>query len=168
MDFFPTHIYRKETCLPKGLREDFWKVNWICSAGCLEIVYAVDCANAQRWRCFPVFSIIIWKRCLFFCEVMGQAQSGTDKEVTLQNIQELYRKFASECPSGNLHLHEFKKIFGITSNSTEEESAYMENVFRSFDTNRVNQDFLWIPWKLSCNISEKVHSYQEVTFTVLL
>ncbi len=69
--------------------------------------------------------------------IMGQAESGTEKEVTLQNIQELYRKFASECPSGNLHLHEFKKIFGINRNSTEEESAYMENVFRSFDTNKV-------------------------------
>lgn len=68
---------------------------------------------------------------------MGQTQSATDKEVTLKKIQELYRKFASECPSGNLHLHEFKKIFGITSNSTEEESAFMENVFRSFDTNKV-------------------------------
>lgn len=68
---------------------------------------------------------------------MGQAQGAEDKEVTLQHIQELYRKFTSECPSGNLHLHEFKKIFGISRNSTEEESAYMENVFRSFDTNQV-------------------------------
>ncbi|XP_071770104.1 guanylyl cyclase-activating protein 2-like [Centroberyx gerrardi] len=68
---------------------------------------------------------------------MGQAQGGDgmEKEVALQNIQELYRKFASECPSGNLHLHEFRKIFGV-STSTEEESAYMENVFRSFDTNK--------------------------------
>lgn len=69
--------------------------------------------------------------------IMGQSQSGTEKEVDLQNIQELYRKFASECPSGNLHLHEFRKIFGINSNSTEEEAAYMENVFRSFDANKV-------------------------------
>ncbi|GAA6222893.1 guanylyl cyclase-activating protein 2-like [Lates japonicus] len=74
---------------------------------------------------------------------MGQAQGTTDKEVTLQNIQELYRKFASECPSGNLHLHEFKRIFGINSNSSEEESAYMENIFRSFDTNKDGHiDFL--------------------------
>ncbi|XP_030016484.1 guanylyl cyclase-activating protein 2-like [Sphaeramia orbicularis] len=74
---------------------------------------------------------------------MGQTQSETDSEVTLQNIQELYRKFASECPSGNLHLHEFKKIFGINSQSTEEEGAYMECVFRSFDTNKDgNIDFL--------------------------
>lgn len=68
---------------------------------------------------------------------MGQTQSSSEKEVALKNIQELYRKFASECPSGNLHLHEFKKIFGVTSCSTEEEHAYMDNVFRSFDTNKV-------------------------------
>lgn len=68
---------------------------------------------------------------------MGQVQATTDKEVTLQNIQELYRKFTSECPSGNLHLHEFKKIFGVSSKSTEEEVAFIELVFRSFDTNQV-------------------------------
>ncbi|XP_029943397.1 guanylyl cyclase-activating protein 2-like isoform X1 [Salarias fasciatus] len=67
---------------------------------------------------------------------MGQVQGSSDKEVTLQNIQDLYRKFASECPSGNLHLHEFKRIFGVTSSSSEEESAYMDNVFRSFDANK--------------------------------
>ncbi|KAK7912362.1 hypothetical protein WMY93_012573 [Mugilogobius chulae] len=69
---------------------------------------------------------------------MGQAhcsEDDADTEVTLQHIQELYRKFASECPSGNLHLHEFKKIFGFNRSSTEEESAYMENVFKTFDTN---------------------------------
>lgn len=68
---------------------------------------------------------------------MGQAESGSEKEVALQNIQELYRKFASECPSGKLHLHEFKKIFAVSSSSTEEEHFYMENVFRSFDANKV-------------------------------
>ncbi|XP_075872467.1 guanylyl cyclase-activating protein 2-like [Nelusetta ayraudi] len=74
---------------------------------------------------------------------MGQAESGLEKEVALQNIQELYRKFASECPSGKLHLHEFKKIFCISSSSTEEEHAYMDNLFRSFDTNKDGQiDFM--------------------------
>uniref|UniRef100_A0A3Q3W7H9 EF-hand domain-containing protein n=1 Tax=Mola mola TaxID=94237 RepID=A0A3Q3W7H9_MOLML len=74
---------------------------------------------------------------------MGQTLGGTEKEVALQNIQELYRKFASECPSGNLYLHEFKKIFGINSRSSEEEAAFMENLFRSFDTNKDGQiDFM--------------------------
>ncbi|KAG7473672.1 guanylyl cyclase-activating protein 2-like [Megalops cyprinoides] len=74
---------------------------------------------------------------------MGQSQSDGDEEVALSQIQDLYKKFASECPSGNLHLHEFKKIFGVTSESSAEESAYMENLFRSFDTNQDNTiDFL--------------------------
>ncbi|XP_075325861.1 guanylyl cyclase-activating protein 2-like [Odontesthes bonariensis] len=75
---------------------------------------------------------------------MGQAESNSDEsEVTLQNIQDLYRKFASECPSGNLHLHEFKRIFGVSSSSSEEELAYVEIVFHSFDTNKDNKiDFM--------------------------
>ncbi|XP_017579756.1 guanylyl cyclase-activating protein 2-like [Pygocentrus nattereri] len=74
---------------------------------------------------------------------MGQVQSEEDREVGLSQIQELYKKFANECPSGKLHLHEFKRIFGITSDSTEEESAYMENLFRSFDANHDNTiDFM--------------------------
>lgn len=82
---------------------------------------------------------------------MGQTQGGEEKEVGLQDIQELYRKFASECPSGNLHLHEFKRIFGINSSSTAEETAYMEIVFESFDTNKVRKqgkirDLGMIPW----------------------
>ncbi|XP_013886212.1 guanylyl cyclase-activating protein 2, partial [Austrofundulus limnaeus] len=42
----------------------------------------------------------------------------------------------SECPSGNLHLHEFKKFFGLNSQSSEEELVFSEIVFRSFDTNK--------------------------------
>lgn len=68
---------------------------------------------------------------------MGQTYSDADKEVTLQKIQELYRRFTSECPSGKMHLHEFRNIFGGHSRTTEEEAAYMENVFHSFDTNKV-------------------------------
>lgn len=73
---------------------------------------------------------------------MGQEQSASDKEVTSRNIQELYRKFTNACPSGKMHLHEFKKIFGGNSSATEEESAYMENVFHSFDTNKVRVTLL--------------------------
>ncbi|XP_022542189.2 guanylyl cyclase-activating protein 2-like [Astyanax mexicanus] len=75
---------------------------------------------------------------------MGQVQGGEeDSEVGISQIQELYKKFADECPSGKLHLHEFKRIFGITSDSTTEESAYMDNLFRSFDTNNDNTiDFM--------------------------
>ncbi|XP_061567363.1 guanylyl cyclase-activating protein 2-like [Cololabis saira] len=67
---------------------------------------------------------------------MGQTQAGSGQEVSLQNIQDLYRKFADECPSGDLHLHEFRRIFGVNSSSSEEELAYVETVFRSFDVNK--------------------------------
>lgn len=63
------------------------------------------------------------------------SEEDPDVEVTLQHIQKLYPKFTIECPSGDLHLHEFKRIFGLNKNATEAEAAYMENVFRSFDTN---------------------------------
>uniref|UniRef100_A0A671SZG1 Guanylyl cyclase-activating protein 2-like n=1 Tax=Sinocyclocheilus anshuiensis TaxID=1608454 RepID=A0A671SZG1_9TELE len=66
---------------------------------------------------------------------MGQIQSDEDKEVELADIQPLYTKLMRECPSGALHLHEFRKIFGVQSTS-EDEALYMETLFRSFDTNR--------------------------------
>ncbi|XP_076128468.1 guanylate cyclase activator 1g [Alosa pseudoharengus] len=67
---------------------------------------------------------------------MGQCQSE-DEEVELSQIQALYTAFMQECPSGALHLHEFRKIFGIPS-SSETECLYMERIFKSFDKNRDN------------------------------
>ncbi|XP_032366345.1 guanylyl cyclase-activating protein 2 [Etheostoma spectabile] len=47
-----------------------------------------------------------------------------------------------ECPSGALHLHEFKRIFGVPNRSAEE-SLYIETIFNSFDTNKDNTlDFI--------------------------
>lgn len=69
---------------------------------------------------------------------MGQEESADQKEVDLVQIQELCTIYMRECPSGALHLHEFKRIFGIQSES-EEESAYMETIFHSFDTNQASK-----------------------------
>uniref|UniRef100_UPI0037E82501 guanylyl cyclase-activating protein 2-like n=1 Tax=Semicossyphus pulcher TaxID=241346 RepID=UPI0037E82501 len=72
---------------------------------------------------------------------MGQEESHNE-EMDLAQIQELCILFMKECPSGALHLHEFKRIFGVPSSSAEE-SLYMETIFRSFDTNQDNAlDFL--------------------------
>ncbi|XP_067292939.1 guanylate cyclase activator 1g [Pseudorasbora parva] len=68
---------------------------------------------------------------------MGQIQSYEDKDVELSDIQPLYTRFMKECPSGALHLHEFRKIFGVESTS-EDEALYMETLFKSFDTNKDN------------------------------
>lgn len=67
---------------------------------------------------------------------MGQEESHTE-ELDLARIQELCIIFMKECPSGALHLHEFKRIFGVPSSSAEE-SLYIETIFHSFDTNKVN------------------------------
>lgn len=67
---------------------------------------------------------------------MGQGDSVEHEEVDLALIQDLCITFMKECPSGALHLHEFKRIFGVQS-TCEEESIYIETIFHSFDTNRV-------------------------------
>lgn len=67
---------------------------------------------------------------------MGQDQSCPE-ELDPAQIQELCILFMKECPSGALHLHEFRRIFGVPSSSVEE-SLYMETIFRSFDTNKVS------------------------------
>lgn len=71
---------------------------------------------------------------------MGQDESRTE-ELDLSQIQELCLLFMKECPSGALHLHEFKRIFGVQSTSVEE-SLYIETIFHSFDTNKVKRSVL--------------------------
>ncbi|XP_072519252.1 guanylate cyclase activator 1g [Salminus brasiliensis] len=66
---------------------------------------------------------------------MGQVQTGCDEEVDLAQIQTLYSAFMKQCPSGALHLHEFRKIFGVQS-SSEEEAVFTELIFKSFDRNK--------------------------------
>lgn len=71
---------------------------------------------------------------------MGQDESHTE-ELDLSQIQELCLLFMKECPSGALHLHEFKRIFGV-QNTSVEESLYIETIFHSFDTNKVKRSVL--------------------------
>lgn len=70
-------------------------------------------------------------------EAMGQEESHNE-EMDLARIHELCVIFMKECPSGALHLHEFKKIFGVPSSSVEE-SLFIETIFNSFDTNKVKR-----------------------------
>ncbi|MEQ2158431.1 hypothetical protein GOODEAATRI_012226, partial [Goodea atripinnis] len=68
-------------------------------------------------------------------------EKSRSEEVNLAQIQEMCIIFLRECPSGALHLHEFKRIFGVQSSSSEE-SLFLETIFRSFDTNQVNDNTL--------------------------
>lgn len=69
---------------------------------------------------------------------MGQTQEclSQEEELKLDNIQDLYRSFIIECPSGSLYLHEFKRMFGVQNGTPE--SLYMDNIFRAFDMNHVS------------------------------
>lgn len=70
---------------------------------------------------------------------MGQRlseESDPDKEIDVAELQEWYKKFVVECPSGTLFMHEFKSFFGVTEN--KEAADYIENMFRAFDKNGVS------------------------------
>ena len=70
---------------------------------------------------------------------MGQRlseESDPDKEIDVAELQEWYKKFVVECPSGTLFMHEFKSFFGVTDN--KEAADYIENMFRAFDKNGVS------------------------------
>ncbi|MBN3285648.1 GUC1B protein, partial [Polyodon spathula] len=66
---------------------------------------------------------------------MGQQLSEDNEkvEIGVAELQEWYKKFVVECPSGTLFMHEFKGFFGVTDN--HEASEYIENMFRAFDKN---------------------------------
>lgn len=69
---------------------------------------------------------------------MGQAQQTESiEQIDIKIIQDMYKKFVLECPSGLLFLHEFKRFFGV--DATGEASDYAENMFRAFDKNGVRE-----------------------------
>lgn len=69
---------------------------------------------------------------------MGQrlSEDSDEKEIDVAELQEWYKKFVVECPSGTLFMHEFKSFFGVTENP--EAADYIENMFRAFDKNGVS------------------------------
>uniref|UniRef100_A0A452U6B4 Guanylyl cyclase-activating protein 2 n=1 Tax=Ursus maritimus TaxID=29073 RepID=A0A452U6B4_URSMA len=76
---------------------------------------------------------------------MGQQFSWEEAEAAgemdVAELQEWYKKFVVECPSGSLFMHEFKRFFKVTGN--EEATQYVEGMFRAFDKNGDNTiDFL--------------------------
>lgn len=70
---------------------------------------------------------------------MGQQFSWEEAEASgemdVAELQEWYKKFVVECPSGTLFMHEFKRFFKVTGN--EEATQYVEGMFRAFDKNGV-------------------------------
>lgn len=77
---------------------------------------------------------------------MGQTQQTENtEEIDVKALQDMYKKFVMECPSGLLFLHEFKRFFGV--DPTGEASEYAENMFRAFDKNGVRE---WLQPCIMC------------------
>ncbi|GCB75960.1 hypothetical protein scyTo_0016497 [Scyliorhinus torazame] len=67
--------------------------------------------------------------------VMGNTQSATVDDLQAVELHHWYKKFMTECPSGQLTLHEFKQFFGLKG-LNQEANAYIEQMFKTFDMNK--------------------------------
>ena len=59
------------------------------------------------------------------------------EELSATECHQWYKKFMTECPSGQLTLYEFKQFFGLKSLSPSA-NKYVEQMCETFDFNKVN------------------------------
>ncbi|KAE8622741.1 hypothetical protein XENTR_v10005356 [Xenopus tropicalis] len=98
---------------------------------------------------------------------MGQhlSEESSKVEIDVAELQEWYKKFVVECPSGTLFMHEFKRFFGVADN--QEAADYVEHMFRAFDKNGDNTiDFLEYVAALNLVLRGKLEHKLKWTFKV--
>uniref|UniRef100_A0A8D0DHZ9 Guanylyl cyclase-activating protein 2 n=1 Tax=Salvator merianae TaxID=96440 RepID=A0A8D0DHZ9_SALMN len=99
---------------------------------------------------------------------MGQQfsnEDGEQNEMGVAELQEWYKKFVVECPSGTLYMHEFKRFFGVENN--QEAAEYVENMFKAFDKNGDNTiDFLEYVAALNLVLRGKLEHKLRWTFKI--
>ncbi|KAM6303027.1 guanylyl cyclase-activating protein 1-like [Athene noctua] len=66
---------------------------------------------------------------------MGNNSSSTVDDLQAVEIHHWYKKFMTECPSGQLTEYEFKQFFGLRGLDPEA-NEYIEQMFRTFDMNK--------------------------------
>lgn len=77
---------------------------------------------------------------------MGAGESADDF-AAMENSQ-WYQKFMKQCPSGQITLHEFKKLLGL-HDMNPQANMYIERVFHVFDMNQVRH-FLGLFFVMKC------------------
>ncbi|XP_053100786.1 guanylyl cyclase-activating protein 2 [Hemicordylus capensis] len=99
---------------------------------------------------------------------MGQRltnEDGEPVEIDVAELQEWYKKFVVECPSGTLFKHEFRRFCGVQDD--EEAAKYVENMFRAFDKNGDNTiDFLEYVAALNLVLRGKLEHKLRWTFKI--
>ena len=76
---------------------------------------------------------------------MGNTSGSTVDDLQAVEMHLWYKKFMTECPSGQLTLHEFKQFFGLRGLDSEA-NAYIEQMFRTFDMNKVRRSVQGHGW----------------------
>nr|XP_055186705.1 guanylyl cyclase-activating protein 1 [Nyctereutes procyonoides]XP_055186706.1 guanylyl cyclase-activating protein 1 [Nyctereutes procyonoides]XP_055186707.1 guanylyl cyclase-activating protein 1 [Nyctereutes procyonoides]XP_055186708.1 guanylyl cyclase-activating protein 1 [Nyctereutes procyonoides] len=88
---------------------------------------------------------------------MGNVMDGKSvEELSSTECHQWYKKFMTECPSGQLTLYEFRQFFGL-KNLSPSASQYVEQMFETFDFNKDGYiDFMEYVAALSLVLKGKV------------
>uniref|UniRef100_A0A8C8WIY4 Guanylyl cyclase-activating protein 1 n=2 Tax=Felidae TaxID=9681 RepID=A0A8C8WIY4_PANLE len=88
---------------------------------------------------------------------MGNVMDGKSvEELSSTECHQWYKKFMTECPSGQLTLYEFRQFFGL-KNLSPSTSQYVEQMFETFDFNKDGYiDFMEYVAALSLVLKGKV------------
>ncbi|XP_077015534.1 guanylyl cyclase-activating protein 1 [Tamandua tetradactyla] len=88
---------------------------------------------------------------------MGNVMEGkTVEELSSTECHQWYKKFMTECPSGQLTLYEFRQLFGL-KNLSPSANQYVEQMFETFDFNKDgHMDFMEYVAALSLVLKGKV------------
>lgn len=75
---------------------------------------------------------------------MGNVMEGKSvEELSSTECHQWYKKFMTECPSGQLTLYEFRQFFGL-KNLSPATSQYVEQMFETFDFNKVSRAWVGV------------------------